>query len=134
MPDTQSSLFLACMLRCMLYIVKHVSIMRDVTLDPGHKHQPQARCMTGQDRTVKTVCAVRKTYDLSLQIYSAPIMETFETKLLDQKGGLWAFKNWFTRTALRCFYIFLAAFFAAMFPYFGDILGKYLAAVFPMLW
>ncbi|KAL0055616.1 hypothetical protein WJX82_002469 [Trebouxia sp. C0006] len=56
-------------------------------------------------------------------IYSAPIMETFETKLLDQKGGLWAFKNWFTRTALRCFYIFLAAFFAAMFPYFGDILA-----------
>lgn len=65
-----------------------------------------------------------------VQIYSAPIMETFETKLLDQKGGLWAFKNWFTRTALRCFYIFLAAFFAAMFPYFGDILGKYLAARF----
>ncbi|DBA83140.1 TPA: hypothetical protein ACH3X2_006664 [Trebouxia sp. C0005] len=56
-------------------------------------------------------------------IYSAPIMETFETKLLDQKGGLWAVKNWFTRTALRCFYIFLAAFFAAMFPYFGDILA-----------
>ncbi len=66
-----------------------------------------------------------------MQIYSAPIMETFETKLLDQKGGLWAFKNWFTRTALRCFYIFLAAFFAAMFPYFGDILGKYLAATLP---
>lgn len=57
-------------------------------------------------------------------------METFETKLLDQKGGLWAVKNWFTRTALRCFYIFLAAFFAAMFPYFGDILGKYSAATF----
>ncbi|KAA6428267.1 MAG: hypothetical protein FRX49_01863, partial [Trebouxia sp. A1-2] len=58
-----------------------------------------------------------------ISIYSAPIMETFETKLLDQKGGLWAVKNWFTRTALRCFYIFLAAFFAAMFPYFGDILA-----------
>lgn len=69
-----------------------------------------------------------------VQIYSAPIMETFETKLLDQKGGLWAFKNWFTRTALRCFYIFLAAFFAAMFPYFGDILGKFLAALFANFW
>lgn len=59
-----------------------------------------------------------------LQIYAAPVVETFETRMMDEKGGLWTLKNWFIRTALRCFYIFLAALLAAMFPYFGDILSK----------
>ena len=63
-------------------------------------------------------------WNAGVQIYSAPVMETFETKLCDQKGGLWAFRNWFVRTSLRCAYIFLAALLAAMFPYFGDILGE----------
>jgi len=44
---------------------------------------------------------------------------------MNDNSGVWAIKNWLIRTVIRCAYIFFAALIAAMFPYFGDILGQY---------
>lgn len=60
----------------------------------------------------------------ALQLYIAPVTEHFETKYMNDNSGIWAVKNWLIRTVIRCAYIFFAALIAAMFPYFGDILGK----------
>jgi len=43
---------------------------------------------------------------------------------MNDNSGIWAVKNWLIRTVIRCAYIFFAALIAAMFPYFGDILGE----------
>ena len=60
-----------------------------------------------------------------LQLYIAPVTEHFETKYMNDDSGVWAVKNWLIRTVIRCSYIFFAALIAAMFPYFGDILGQF---------
>jgi len=60
---------------------------------------------------------------LSIQIFNAPVMELFETRLYHYESGNWSARNALIRTVLRVSYISLLAFIAALFPYFGDVLA-----------
>ncbi|KAK9812218.1 hypothetical protein WJX73_004919 [Symbiochloris irregularis] len=61
---------------------------------------------------------------IGITLYNQPVLEIIETSLIYTKSrDVWNFRNWLLRTCLRCFYVFLCAFVAALFPYFGDILG-----------
>ena len=71
-----------------------------------------------------TVHTVKPALHVMLQLYISPVTEHFETKYMNNSSGLWAIRNWLVRTAIRCAYIFFTALIAAMFPYFGDILGS----------
>ena len=58
---------------------------------------------------------------ISLQIYSAPIYETFDTAFYGP-GGNWAARNVLVRVLYRVPYVVITCFFAALLPFFGDFI------------
>ncbi|EFJ13044.1 hypothetical protein SELMODRAFT_157684 [Selaginella moellendorffii] len=61
-------------------------------------------------------------------VYSQPLFDVFETALSDVKRPIFSFRNLLPRLAVRSLYIVLAAFLAAMLPFFGD-LNAFIGAV-----
>ena len=58
---------------------------------------------------------------ISLQIYSAPIYESFDTAFYGP-GGNWALRNVLIRIAYRIPYVIFTCFVAALLPFFGDFI------------
>ena len=58
-----------------------------------------------------------------LQVYVQPVFEVLETKMADVRQGRFSLRNVLPRLVFRSLYIAIATFFAAMLPFFGDIIS-----------
>jgi amino acid permease len=56
-------------------------------------------------------------------VYVQPVFEVLETKMADVTQGRFSLRNVLPRLVFRSLYIAIATFFAAMLPFFGDIIS-----------
>lgn len=93
----------------------------------GGSYLPQYMGLVGGPKgpIVVVACINLVSVVCGLTLYNAPVLEIVETYIYSKQNtrDVWQPKVWFLRTVVRCIYIFLLAFIAALFPYFGDILG-----------
>ncbi|KAK9807181.1 hypothetical protein WJX73_004815 [Symbiochloris irregularis] len=78
------------------------------------------------------LCVLIQTI-VSVQVYSSPLYETFDTHFGDIKQKTWSMRNFLNRLWYRPLYIAFTTFIAALLPFFGDFVALMGAiTVFPL--